>query len=109
MYYQQAIGGFAVSGSSPEILVRVREGVVTVRPIAGTMPRGDTPHEDKAYEERLLAGAGWGLGRSYTKLHHDFRYLEIAVVAGIVLIVAYLVVRRRRPGTMPSGNVDPPR
>ena len=48
-------GGFAVSGSSPEILVRVREGVVTVRPIAGTMPRGDTPHEDKAYEERLLA------------------------------------------------------
>jgi len=33
----------------------VRDGVVTVRPIAGTMPRGDTPHEDKAYEERLLA------------------------------------------------------
>jgi membrane protein DedA with SNARE-associated domain len=56
-----------------------------------------------------LAGAGWGLGRSYTKLHHDFRYVELAVVAGIVLIVAYLVVRRRRPGTMPTGNVDPPR
>jgi membrane protein DedA with SNARE-associated domain len=55
-----------------------------------------------------LAGAGWGLGRSYTKLHHDFRYVEIAVVAGIVLIVAYLVVRRRRLGTMPSSNVDPP-
>ena len=48
-------GGFAVAGSSPEILVRVRDGIVTVRPIAGTMPRGDTPHEDKAYEERLLA------------------------------------------------------
>jgi anthranilate synthase component 1 len=48
-------GGFAVAGSSPEILVRVRDGTVTVRPIAGTMPRGDTPHEDKAYEERLLA------------------------------------------------------
>jgi anthranilate synthase component 1 len=48
-------GGFAVAGSSPEILVRVRNGVVTVRPIAGTMPRGETPHEDKAYEERLLA------------------------------------------------------
>ncbi len=48
-------GGYAVAGSSPEILVRVRDGVVTVRPIAGTMPRGDTPHEDKAYEERLLA------------------------------------------------------
>jgi membrane protein DedA with SNARE-associated domain len=56
-----------------------------------------------------LAGAGWGLGRSYEKLHHDFRYVEIAVVAGIVLIVAYLVVRLRRGGTMPPGNVDPPR
>jgi anthranilate synthase component I len=48
-------GGFAVAGSSPEILVRVRGGTVTVRPIAGTMPRGETPHEDKAYEEKLLA------------------------------------------------------
>jgi anthranilate synthase component 1 len=48
-------GAFAVAGSSPEILVRVRDGVVTVRPIAGTMPRGDTPHEDKEYEDRLLA------------------------------------------------------
>src|SRR5436190_917324 len=48
-------GSFAVAGSSPEILVRVRDGTVTVRPIAGTMPRGDTPHEDKEYEERLLA------------------------------------------------------
>jgi membrane protein DedA with SNARE-associated domain len=44
----------------------------------------------------VLAGAGWGLGASYTKLHHDFRYLELAVVAGIVLIVAYLVLRDRR-------------
>jgi anthranilate synthase component 1 len=48
-------GGFAVAGSSPEILVRVRDATVTVRPIAGTMPRGETPHEDKAYEDRLLA------------------------------------------------------
>src|SRR5205814_9606310 len=48
-------GGFAVAGSSPEILVRVRDGTVTVRPIAGTMPRGETPHEDKEYEERLLS------------------------------------------------------
>jgi anthranilate synthase component I len=48
-------GGFAVAGSSPEILVRVRDGTVTVRPIAGTMPRGETPHEDKEYEDRLLA------------------------------------------------------
>jgi len=48
-------GDFSVVGSSPEILVRVRQGVVTIRPIAGTRPRGPTPHEDKALEEELLA------------------------------------------------------
>jgi len=48
-------GDFAVAGSSPEILVRVRGDVVTIRPIAGTKPRGPTPHEDKALEEELLA------------------------------------------------------
>ena len=44
-------------GSSPEILVRVRDGVVTIRPIAGTRPRGDTPDEDKALAGELLADA----------------------------------------------------
>ncbi len=48
-------GGYAVAGSSPEILVRARGGVVTIRPIAGTRPRGPTPHEDKALEDELLA------------------------------------------------------
>jgi anthranilate synthase component 1 len=47
--------GFALIGSSPEILVRVREGEVTIRPIAGTRPRGATPAEDKANEVALLA------------------------------------------------------
>ncbi|HEU4821451.1 MAG TPA: anthranilate synthase component I [Qipengyuania sp.] len=49
--------GFAVVGSSPEILVRVRNGEVTVRPIAGTRPRGVTPAEDRAAEAELLADA----------------------------------------------------
>ena len=44
-----------IAGSSPEILVRVRDGTVTIRPIAGTRPRGATPHEDKALEDELLA------------------------------------------------------
>ncbi len=48
-------GAFAIAGSSPEILVRVRDDVVTIRPIAGTRPRGASPHEDKALEEELLA------------------------------------------------------
>jgi anthranilate synthase component 1 len=47
--------GFALIGSSPEILVRVRDGEVTIRPIAGTRPRGKTPEEDKANEVSLLA------------------------------------------------------
>ncbi|MEO6387107.1 MAG: anthranilate synthase component I [Croceibacterium sp.] len=47
--------GFAVVGSSPEILVRVRNGEVTIRPIAGTRPRGKTDVEDRANEASLLA------------------------------------------------------
>jgi len=47
--------GFALVGSSPEILVRLRDGIVTVRPIAGTRPRGKTPAEDAALEEELIA------------------------------------------------------
>ena len=54
LYYLD-FGGYAVAGSSPEILVRVRDGKVIVRPIAGTKPRGATPHEDKALEEELLS------------------------------------------------------
>jgi anthranilate synthase component 1 len=45
----------AVVGSSPEALVRLHEGVATLRPIAGTKPRGATPAEDLANEEALLA------------------------------------------------------
>ncbi|MCR9272187.1 MULTISPECIES: anthranilate synthase component I [Mameliella] len=48
-------GGFQVIGASPEILVRVFGKEVTIRPIAGTRPRGATPAEDKALEEDLLA------------------------------------------------------
>jgi anthranilate synthase component 1 len=48
-------GTFAVAGSSPEILVKTADGVVTIRPVAGTRQRGTTPHEDKALEHELLA------------------------------------------------------
>jgi anthranilate synthase component 1 len=49
------LGGFAIVGSSPEILVRLRDGTVTIRPIAGTRPRGATPAEDRALAKDLLA------------------------------------------------------
>jgi anthranilate synthase component 1 len=48
-------GDFQVIGASPEILVRVFDNEVTIRPIAGTRPRGKTPAEDKALEADLLA------------------------------------------------------
>jgi anthranilate synthase component 1 len=47
--------GFAIAGSSPEILVRLRQGKVTVRPIAGTRPRGQTEEADLAFEADLKA------------------------------------------------------
>ncbi len=48
-------GGFSIVGSSPEILVRLRDGVVTIRPLAGTRRRGATHEEDQALEAELLA------------------------------------------------------
>ena len=48
-------GGFQVVGASPEILVRVKDDTVTIRPIAGTRRRGATPAEDAALEAELLA------------------------------------------------------
>ncbi len=47
--------GFALIGSSPEILVRARDDEVTIRPIAGTRPRGSSAAEDKANRDSLLA------------------------------------------------------
>uniref|UniRef100_E6QF76 Anthranilate synthase component 1 n=1 Tax=mine drainage metagenome TaxID=410659 RepID=E6QF76_9ZZZZ len=54
MFYVD-LGDTHLVGSSPEILVRVEEDQVTVRPIAGTRPRGKTPAEDEALEQELLA------------------------------------------------------
>jgi anthranilate synthase component 1 len=49
------LDGFSLVGSSPEILVRLREGKVTIRPIAGTRPRGKTKAEDEALAKELLS------------------------------------------------------
>ena len=49
------LGGFQLAGSSPEILIRLREGRITLRPLAGTRRRGATPEEDAALERELLA------------------------------------------------------
>ncbi len=49
------LGGFSIVGSSPEILVRLRENEVTIRPLAGTRPRGRNAEEDRQLSEELLA------------------------------------------------------
>jgi len=47
------------------------------------------------------AGAGWGLGGSWDVVHKAFRYVDYAVVVGIVALAAYLILRRRRSTTIP--------
>jgi len=54
LYYLE-LDGLTLVGTSPEVLVRVEDGTVTVRPIAGTRPRGRTPEEDRAFASELLA------------------------------------------------------
>lgn len=49
------LGGFQIVGASPEILVRLRDGEVTIRPIAGTRPRGADEAEDRTLEADLLS------------------------------------------------------
>jgi anthranilate synthase component 1 len=54
LYFLQ-LDGLVVAGSSPEVLVRVADGDVLVRPIAGTRPRGATPEDDERLARELLA------------------------------------------------------
>jgi anthranilate synthase component I len=55
MYHLSLGDGRYVTGSSPEVLVRVEDGLVTLRPLAGTRPRGDDSARDAALETELLA------------------------------------------------------
>src|SRR5438093_8733224 len=54
-----------------------------------------------------LAGAGYGLGRSYERFHHDFGYVEYAIVAAIIGLAAYLLVRRKRSSRLSDRASDP--
>ncbi|HEY3017587.1 MAG TPA: DedA family protein [Gaiellaceae bacterium] len=56
-----------------------------------------------------LAGVGWGAGRSYETFHRDFRFVDYAAIAGIVAIVVYLIVRRRRSSRLAGRASDPAR
>ena len=56
-----------------------------------------------------IAGIGWAVGSSWHAASHDLRYVDYAIAAGIVLLAAYWIMRRRRAATMPSGHGDTPR
>jgi membrane protein DedA with SNARE-associated domain len=56
-----------------------------------------------------LAGVGWGLGSSWESFDHSFRYVEYAVVGGILVLLAYWIVHRRRLTTSARSASDPPR
>jgi membrane protein DedA with SNARE-associated domain len=53
-----------------------------------------------------LAGAGYGLGDSYERIHRDFRFADYAVAAAILVLLGYLVVRRRRSSRLSSRAPD---
>src|SRR4029450_3676935 len=54
MYFLN-FGDYQIVGASPELLVLVEDGHVSTRPIAGTVPRGETSDEDEAFASRLLS------------------------------------------------------
>jgi membrane protein DedA with SNARE-associated domain len=54
-----------------------------------------------------LAGVGWGLGSRYESFHHDFRFADYAILAALVALVAYLLVRRRRSSRLTDRASDP--
>lgn len=56
-----------------------------------------------------IAGIGYGLGSSYERFHHDFAYVEYAVVAGVLALAAYLLYRWVRAARVTRGADDPAR
>jgi membrane protein DedA with SNARE-associated domain len=56
-----------------------------------------------------LAAVGWGLGASYERFHHAFRYVDYAFIALVVAVVAYLIFRRRRSTRLARRAADPAR
>jgi membrane protein DedA with SNARE-associated domain len=84
--------------SIPAGVFRVELGRYTVLTLAGS-----------ALWCFALAAVGWGLGSNYERFDNGFRYAELAIVAGVLALIAYLVLRRRRASRLPPRASDPPR
>jgi anthranilate synthase component 1 len=91
--YFLELGDVRLIGSSPELLVRVEDDVVTVRPIAGTRPRGSTPEEDVALAEELQADEK---ERSEHLMLLDLGRNDVSAVArpGTVAVPDFMVIER---------------
>ena len=91
--YFLRLGSLTLAGASPEVLVRVEDGTVTVRPIAGTRPRGATPDEDLRMEQELLADPK---ERAEHLMLVDLGRNDVGRVSewGTVQVVAQMVVER---------------
>ena len=55
-----------------------------------------------------LAGIGWALGTAYTHAHDALRWVDVVVVGGVLVVAAYLVLRRLRPARVSGRADDPP-
>ncbi len=99
------LGEAHVVGSSPEILVRLEDGVVTTRPLAGTRPRGRTPEEDDKLEKELLADPK---ERAEHLMLIDLGRNDIGRVAktGTVRVTEKMVVERYSHVMHISSNVE---
>ncbi len=112
MYYLK-LDAFDIVGASPEMMVRVEDGIVQTVPIAGTRPRGTTPEEDKELEQMLLADPKEraehvmlvDLGRNDLGRvceYHTVEVTELMIVerfSHVMHIVSYVVGRLREEFT----------
>ena len=57
----------------------------------------------------IFAGIGWAAGRSYERVHHDFGFVEYAVVAAILMLLAFWIYRKFRASRLSGRASDPAR
>src|SRR5262249_54190380 len=101
---------FAVAGSSPEVMVRLRDGTVTIRPLAGTRRRGATFEEDQSLAAELLADPK---ERAEHLMLLDLARNDVGRVAAVVTVkvTEQFVIQRYSPVMLicshVGGRIDP--
>jgi len=84
--------------SIPAGVFRMRLGAYTALTLIGSAAWAFT-----------LAGVGWGVGRNWETFHDNFRFADYGIIAGIVLLAALFLVRKRRSSTLARRAADTPR